>query len=71
MSESHSISELIQILAVMSQFLLKGHKILNFLLHFFLKISETVESSFLERKQVLTNSKKLSSCFLTVFRPSQ
>ena len=33
-----------QILVVMSQFLLKGHKKLNFLVAFFLKISETLKA---------------------------
>ena len=33
-----------QILVVMSQFLLKGHKMLNFLFAFFLKISETLKA---------------------------
>ena len=33
-----------QILAVTSQFLLKGHKMFNFLVAFFLKISETLKA---------------------------
>ena len=33
-----------QILVVTSQFLLKGHKMLNFLFAFFLKISETLKA---------------------------
>ena len=33
-----------QILVVMSQFLLKGHKMFNFLVTFFLKISETLKA---------------------------
>ena len=32
-----------QILVVTSQFLLKGHKMLNFLFAYFLKISETMK----------------------------
>ena len=55
-----------------SQFLLKGHKMLNFLVAFFLKISETLKDfESLERKQISTNGKKLSSWFLTVFHISQ
>ena len=33
-----------QILAVTSEFLLKGHKMFNFLVAFFLKISETLKA---------------------------
>ena len=33
-----------EILVVMSQFLLKGHKMFNFLVAFFLKISETLKA---------------------------
>ena len=33
-----------QILAVPSQFMLKGHKMFNFLVAFFLKISETLKA---------------------------
>ena len=33
-----------QILVVPSQFLLKGHKMLNFLFAFFIKISETLKA---------------------------
>ena len=33
-----------EILVVTSQFLLKGHKMLNFLVAFFLKISETLKA---------------------------
>ena len=55
-----------------SQVLLKGHKMLNFLVAFFLKISETLKDfESLERKQISTNGKKLSSWFLTVFHISQ
>ena len=36
--------ELMQILVLTSQFLLKGHKMLNFLFAFFLKISETLKA---------------------------
>ena len=36
--------EWVEILVVKSQFLLKGHKILNFLVTFFLKISETLKA---------------------------
>ena len=37
-----------QILDVTSQFLLKGHKMLNFLVGFFLKISETLKAHISE-----------------------
>ena len=36
--------EEVEVLLVTSQFLLKGHKILNFLFGFFPKISETLEA---------------------------
>ena len=36
--------ENIEVLLVKSQFLLKGHKMLNFLFAFFLKISEILEA---------------------------
>ena len=36
--------EKMQILAVTSEFLLKGHKMFNFLVAFFLKISETLKA---------------------------
>ena len=39
-----------QILVVTSQFLLKGHKMLNFLVAFFLKTSETLKLISLEQK---------------------
>ena len=37
--------ELIQVLLVTSQFLLKGHKMLNFLLAIFLEISEVLKAN--------------------------
>ena len=36
--------ELVKVLLVTSQFLLKGHKMLNFLFAFFLKPSETLKA---------------------------
>ena len=39
-----------QVLVVTSQFLLKGHKIFNFLLAFFLKISETLKADISGKK---------------------
>ena len=60
-----------QILAVTSEFLLKGHKMFNFLVAFFLKISDTLKAHISGRKQISTNGKKLSSWFLTVFHISQ
>ena len=44
---------------------------LNFLVAFFIKISETLKAHISEQKQISTNSKKLSSWFLTVFHINQ
>ena len=41
---SDLIIEQVEVIPVTSQFLLKGHKMLNFLSHFFLKIFETSEA---------------------------
>ena len=60
-----------QILVVTSQLLLKGHKMLNFLVAFFFKISETLKAHISGKKQLLTNGNELSSWFLTVFHISQ
>ena len=40
-----------------SQFLLKGHKMLNFLFAFFIKISETLEAHISGREKISTNDK--------------
>ena len=48
-----------------SQFLLKGHKTLNFLFAFSLEISEPLKLISLERKQISTNGKK--NAFFSVF----
>ena len=42
-----------------SNFLLKGHKMLNFFSHFFLKISETLKAHISGTEQISTNSKFL------------
>ena len=60
-----------QIIVVTSQFLLKGHKMFNFLFAFFSRFLRLWKLISLERKQVATNGKKLSSWFLTVFHISQ
>ena len=44
-------TELMQILVVMSQFLLKGHKMFNFPFAFFLKISETLKACISEMEE--------------------
>ena len=57
-----------QILAVTSEFLLRGHKMFNFLVSFFLKISENLKAHISGTEtDISTNGKKLSSWFLTVF----
>ena len=63
--------ELRQVLPMTSQFLLKEHNMVNFLFAFFLKITVTSKTHISGRKQILTNSKKLSSPFLTLFHISQ
>ena len=60
-----------QILAVTSEFLLKGHKMFNFLIAFFLKISETLKAHISGTETDIKNGKKLSSWFLTVFHINQ
>ena len=64
-----------------SHFLSKGHKMLNVLVNFFLKIFETLKTHisgtktdiliYLEQKQISTNGKKLSFRYLIVFHISQ
>ena len=51
----------------MSQFLLKGHKILNFLFAFFVKISGTLKTHTSGTEVNGENGEKISSWFLTVF----
>ena len=58
-----------QILVVMSQLLLKGHKMLNFLFTFF-KISETLKAH-ISGTEADKNGEKLPSWSLTVFHISQ
>ena len=63
--------ELIQVLLVTSQFLLKGHKMLNFLFAFFPEISETLRAHTSGMKQISAKGKKPSSQFLTAFHINQ
>ena len=44
---------------------------LKFLFAFFLEISKTLKFISLDRKQILTNGKKASSRFLTIFHISK
>ena len=55
---------------MMSQFLLNWHKMFNFLVAFFLKISETLKAH-ISGTEISTNGKKLSFRFLKVFNISQ
>ena len=58
-----------QILGVMSQFLLKGHKMFNFPFAFFLKISEALEACISEMEEDIYKwqTTASSSPFLMVF----
>ena len=53
-----------KILVVMSQFLLKGHKMLNFLVTLFLKISETLKAHI---SGMETDINKQEKAFFLVF----
>ena len=53
-----------QILVVTSQFLLKGHKMFNFLVAFFLKISETLKAHISGTE---TDMNKQEKSFFLVF----
>ena len=53
-----------QILAVTSEFLLKGHKMFNFLVAFFLKISETLKAHI---SGMETDINKREKAFFLVF----
>ena len=54
-----------------SHFLLKGHKMLNFLFAFFLEMSETLEAHMSGMETDIKNGEKLSFQFSTVFHISQ
>ena len=54
-----------------SQFLLKGHKMLNFLVAFFSKISQTLKAHISGTEADIKNGKDLSSSFLIIFHISQ
>ena len=62
--------EYVEVLLVTSQFLLKGHKMLNFLFAFFLKISEILKAHISGMETDINKRKKLSFRFLTVFHIS-
>ena len=49
-----------QILVVMSQLLLKGHKMFHFLVAFFLKISETLKAHISGMEADINNGEELS-----------
>ena len=61
----------VEVLPVTSQFLLRGHKMLNFLSAFFLKISETLKVHIFGTETDINKQKKLSFRFLAVFHISQ
>ena len=56
--------EYVEVLLVTSQFLLMGHKMLNFLFAFFLKISETLKAHIFGTK---TDINKRQKAFISVF----
>ena len=60
-----------QILVVTSQFLLKGHKMLNFLFAFFLKISETLKAHISGTEADVNKRQRALFWFLTLFHLSK